>query len=838
MKPRYKRRIAWSVVCFFTTLFLAMIIVPQFINLNNLKPRIENVINEQTGYNATIAGNVNFSLLGGATIVAHDIVSPKGKIEHVLFSVPLHRIFNLESAPLTNDITVYGADLTVNGLVPPKFNNVLNIKNSTITFKDKKYEIINANLNGGLLMGTVRTNQHKYEFDTNGDEFHIKNKTNNLDINGHLFSDGTAHGKLSIDTDNVNEFFDFAIPRIRGNVKLTMEFDWNGQYGFKFSNIVAKSDSGDFNGAITLVDRSETGGMFIENTWTSNNANIDLTQMIDHPFALIASGSLDADLRGTIKIGNLVFGHLRVDAYDTNPKFIGPVEVKINQIIADDVTISGGIVNSSGAVSMPISLPFDNQPSYCLFSGTPDVWTCNEFIHGDLRGSLNVRDNKFEIFVTSDSKMPDQSELVRKAKLLGTDGVINFQFSDMAGSIKIDSKKSVPTYQFAKNKTLNWMGVNMYFLPDTMLDAPGDFTWNEYGMTFTPYSRRWTIDLNKNEFLLSGKNAKEWFQNIDLRSLNDLEYTISGTYKDKTVSNLEIMIAGHVFRGSVSDKNITLSTELFNIDSFINQDFIDNYGEQQFLTADPLTIPFAIPVNFSLSAMRVIYNGDEFANFVYSLRDNTQSFSVTDSLRGNMLVSISKSGTRYNILLQLNKFVINNQLLNTALPLNIADTMITGQANLSTSGQIAYDIWYNMNGKIDLTFDGGFIVGLGIDNFYANANNTTKMNSELMLANALESGVSEIKSLHIAGDYNSGNFTSTEPFTLSMRHTDATGILNISEGRMTANINLVLRGTSPSPAPIQMELLPNGRRNYSLSQIMINFDPDYFRNFVATHDKF
>lgn len=822
MKPRYKRRIFWTTVSVLATGALTLVIAPSFVNLNNLKPKIQTAIFEQTGLNTKIDGNVNFSLLGGATIVAHHVMVDNGTLEHVLFSVPISKIFNLDTAELTGRIFIYGAKFDVSELVPPKFDNKIDFKDSIISFKGKDYEIIQGTLSNGMLNGIVRTNQHKYEFDSNGDEFHITNKNNNLEISGHLYSDGSARGKMSIDTPNVNQWFEFDEPKINERVKLTMDFDWNGDYGFKFSNIIGDN----FYGEIELFD---DGRRNIE--LTSNNADFDLSFLLA-PTGVFRNTAFNLDLNGNLKFADLYFNHVKIDAVGTTS------QIFIRNITADDITINGGTVNANGAENMPIRIKFDDIMTYCLFSGSPTSWKCADFTHGDLVGSLSVENNKFEVFVQSNKKMPNNSDLIKKTKLLGDAGRINFQFADIGGTITVNKNDTVPSYRFAKNKPLSWLRTDLVFLPDSMKNAVGDFVWDDNGMSFIPHSNRWKLSLTKDFFHITGKNAKEWFTQIDLQSFNDFEYKISGNYKKSNISNLEIEIAGHTFTGSAIGNSITLKTELFNIDTFISQDFIDNYGELQFLTADPLMIPFMLDTSISLSADTVIYNGDDFTNFVYSLRNDRQSFSVTDNRRGNLLTSITKEHNKYKILLQLNKFSATGGILSSLMPINIFDTVVTGQATLATHGQIAYDIWYNMSGKIDMAFDGGYINGLGIDNFYANSQNITTLNAEFMLADALENGDSVLKNLHFIGDYNGGNFTTTTPFSLSLRHADATGTVTVNDGKMAVSMNLIMRGTSPLPAPIAMDILPSGRRDYSLSQIMINFDPDYFRDFVATHDKF
>jgi hypothetical protein len=143
-----------------------------------------------------------------------------------------------------------------------------------------------------------------------------------------------------------------------------------------------------------------------------------------------------------------------------------------------------------------------------------------------------------------------------------------------------------------------------------------------------------------------------------------------------------------------------------------------------------------------------------------------------------------------------------------------------------------------MSGDMDITFSDGYLVGMSFDNFYASAENITTLNAEYALANALTSGETKIKTMRIIGTYDDGNFITTQPIELSMRHTTAVGGLAITDNQMTAEFDLTLRGTAPTPVTIELGITPNGARNYSLSEIMQNLDPGFMRAFVKTHDKF
>ena len=96
----------------------------------------------------------------------------------------------------------------------------------------------------------------------------------------------------------------------------------------------------------------------------------------------------------------------------------------------------------------------------------------------------------------------------------------------------------------------------------------------------------------------------------------------------------------------------------------------------------------------------------------------------------------------------------------------------------------------------------------------------------------------QLKQIQIIGDYERGNFITTAPTTIAMRHTTGIGGFAITDGYMTAEFDLTLRGTAPTPATIQLSIIPDGMREYSLSDIMRQIDPGFMRAFVKTHNKF
>ncbi len=822
LKPRHKRRIFWTLMCIVGAIALAIIIIPPMITLNNFRPAIEKSIYEQMAVPAKLNGDIHFSLIGGATIVAHDVIVPTARIGSVMLSIPFHDFFNIEHAQLKNAVVIYDADITINKLSAANFNHTIEIYNSNINFMGRKFHIVRAEFSNGEFHGTVRTDTHKYDVEFSGDTFNIKNKNDNLDITGQIYSDGTIRGHISAETDNLLSWLGFNTTKTNAPIVLNTDFEWDGGNGYKLTNL----NAGTISGNIEILPNGNRNIQLV-----SDDLDYDFS-LPKNPDKLVHKTNMNIDFYGNLKFGKNNFHHLRIQATGTSE------QLQIANIIADDIAITGGTITADGAQNLMITMPIDNVNSMCLFSGTPNKWKCTMFTYGDLSGSLSVDGENFDISVQSDIPMPSGNTFIDMIKKLGTSGRVAFQFSDIGGTYTISGDKTHAHYNFAKDKTLTFMNAQIPFLPEFMKRDYGDFAWRGGMLTFTPHNGTWQLSTYDNYFYLTGHSFKAWFPDIDLQSINDSAYTVSGFYQDGKISNLTIKINNHEFTGSASDNSITLHTSVLSIDAFKNQSFIDNYAELEFRTNEPLLTLFNIPANIALSAENMIYNNNEYKNFVYSLKPNAQTFSIMDADRGNMLATIERDKTNYEIFAQLNRFVINGWLLSDHIPLNIRDTMITGQLEMHTSGQIAHDIYYNLHGSLDLTFDGGIISGFGFDEFYASAENITSLNAEYALARALTGGETKLKQMQIIGDYEHGNFITTAPAKISMRHTDGIGGFAITDGYLTAEFDLTLRGTAPTPATIQLSIMPDGGREYSLSDIMRQIDPGFMRAFIKTHDKF
>ena len=822
-EPKRTNKILLFLLSIIGILWLAVIFIPTQITLNSLKSTVEDAIFTQTGVKAEIHGDVNFSLMGKAAIVAHNVSVPNGVISSVEFYFPLIEIFNIKKSHISGDIHVNGANLHIERLVPFASNNKVIVNDSKIKFLNKEYQIINANFSKENIEALVRTDQHKYEIKSTGNKFVIKNKNNDLNLTGELTKNGGAHGRINITAQDINRWFEFETPRVIEHFPITADFVWNGGYGVKFDNIVAQNISGS-------IEFQDDGYRIVK--LKSKDLDYDVSFFLRDP-SILQNASFDLDFYGDMTFIKEKINHLKIDTVSLDN------QVKINNIIADNIRISGGYIDEEGAHDVYVSGPLSGLHTTCLFNGTPKHWWCKEYSHGNnITSVFSVKDDVIDADVYSTAIYADMKPFVVTIRKLASSGEVRFYYPDTEGTLHLRKDGYTVDYTRLDDKSLNQAKINPKFLPDFMKNEPGDFVWVSGVMIFTPNSKRWQLSKSKDFFILHGENFKDLTRTVDLQSLNDLPYVLSGNYKNGNISDFTVEIAEQKFTGMLSGNSITLKTNVFDLTKFANVSFIEKFEELSFFTNHPILLPFETTMNIALSANKLIYKNTEYNNFVYSLRDNTQTFSISDSNRGNMLATIIKDNIKYKINIQLNKFALDEKILPENMPLNISDTSVTAEIKLKTNGKIAHDIISNTIGTFDISFDGGKLYGLGLAEFYASAPTLTILSGEYALYKALTGGITPIKKMHIVGTYKNGDIKTDEPFTLSMPHTDATGILQIENNEMTAKMKLFLRGASTDPGPIDLTVFPNDARDFSLSEIMMHFDPEYMREFVKSHNQF
>ena len=822
IKSRHRRRLFWTTVVLLGVALIGLVCIPPLLNLNKMRPVLQEKLQKQTGIPTKINGNVNFSLLGSGTIVAHNVEIQNGKIDTVSFSVPFKQIFDLTHATLNPGININNGNIKIYDLFPTPITNTINIYNTNLDFMNHEYKIVRGTLSNNKFTGQIRTPQHKYDINYDNGEFVIINSNDNLHIRGTLFPDGGAAGEMSISTPDINKWFEFENPKINEPVSLSMEFNWDGGYGFDFTNIVANN----YTGNIKLLPN---GYKYIN--FSSENAKLDLS-FIAHDKSMLNNTDLTLDLSGQIKFQDNTFSTVKINASGKNNT------LELKHVVIDHIELTGGTYDNDGLHNTKLHINNMGEKFNCKFSGTPQKWECKNFNYGDISGEITSDNGIFHITATSTGPMPKIQTIRKLISRIGDNGTIDFTFSDMSGNMVVTPKQILPKFNFANNTTLRDLNIDIKFLPEFMSTTRGTYTYKNNKKTFIPQTKQWTLEIDENKFVITGVNFKQWLPGMDLQFLNDMAYAVSGTFNNDTIGDLNIMIGDQILSGVATKTGITLETKTLNLDNFISPLFRENYAEVKFLTNHPLAILFDLPTNISLSADTLILENAKYKNFVYSLKPDTQIFSISDTNRGNMLTIIEKKKFDYDISIQLNKFQMLGELLTFDAPFNIRNSIITAEVKLHTSGQTANDLVYNLSGDIDAILTGGTISGIGFDAFYAASENLTILNAEYALGAALESGKTRLKKLKISGIYKNGNFETTKPFTISMAHVDGVGALFINNRVMTGTFEFVLRGTAPKPASIEMTLTESGRRQYSITDIINNLDIGYMRAFTKTNNKF
>ena len=134
LKPRYKRRIFWSIIAIFGIIVALMLLLPTMINLNSMRGRFESAIQKQTGISARVNGDINFGILGRTTLIARNITFANGTIKELSVTIPFWGLFNLENAPIDGDINLYGAKIAISSLVGDTGKYNVSVHDSVIQF--------------------------------------------------------------------------------------------------------------------------------------------------------------------------------------------------------------------------------------------------------------------------------------------------------------------------------------------------------------------------------------------------------------------------------------------------------------------------------------------------------------------------------------------------------------------------------------------------------------------------------------------------------------------------------------------------------------------------------
>lgn len=845
MKTHHKSHIFWIIVTTLSMLAVGAVFITPTIKFDKLKPALESAIFKNSGLHTKIGGSVRMSLLGGPKMIANNVTISdyNGVIESAILSIPWHEVFN----PITfnSTITLIGADFELSELTPPKITNRIMLRDSAAVFMGKRLSDVNGVLLNGNFIGHMRLDNRKYKFTTSDGNFKITNPDVNLEIVGQLFSDQSgevgASGTMKIETDKINKWFGFEFPVLNNILSANMKFNWT-KNKFQFSEISGNTNGAKFIGEITKTDDFESIKL------TANNLNYDLSIIMKNP-VFLRNSNLDLDISGNLKFGTKTYSRLIFVSRSAQKTF----EIqKLHAIGENESFAASGIINDSGANGVQLEMNENGIKTSCEFFGSTDVWRCSKFViktkNTNVHGSVSVNPTSYDLVIESENMSLEQIIPELKKRFGNRRGHIKFNLQNGRGSADL-TRDIIDNLDFnTDSATLASLHINKSLpLPEQLLNMPGEIsviTSNGKLTSLDFIAPSWSFAMADEAFVLEYSDAKELLSfaasESDLFFMeSNIPIVISGNFKKPFLRDLEIEIGGNILTGYAENGKFNLTTDKLNLDALVDERFLNPNESDGFLHREPLLAAMALQSGaISLTAQSVVLGDQEYSSFVYSLKPNSQQFSITDTARGNILVSISKNKNNYKMMFQANKFMVDGTLLDKSSTLNISDTVITGVANMETHGITSHDIRYNLSGDIEITLDGGTITGLGIDGFYSQALNITRTNAKDYLAQMLVGGNTALKSLNFIGRYENGIFKTTNLITLGVVHSNITGNMEIQSGRASAILNIILRGTAPDLKPIQLKINQNGTRNYSLDDAIFAIDPEYTREFIATHDKF
>lgn len=820
MKPRYKRRLILIFLSFISIIFLCVILIPPYINLNYIKPYLERNLTNTLNQDVIIDGDIHFTLIGHFALTAKNVYVSSGKIDNIKIRFSYLDIFNIKKANYKGYLYIDKANLQINNLSNTTFKNPIKITNSILNYNKQNIHINEIDLRNGNLNGTISIKNNKYNVNYNNNLLYFYDQ--NLKITGKI-ENKKLIGNIKLVTDNIKQYLNIPFYNQLFDLKSELYVDKDS---IKLINIQDKN----INGNIEIDKKTQNINLEM------NNININLQEILNSDLISKKNTYLKLKMNGQIKLNNFDFQNMNIDVYTKSN--ITPAIIYINNIKTDMFEIDKGIIQKNFIKGLNITKIKDNTKFSCNFTGTFDDFKCNPLIIDDMTGNLEVNQNKFKAKIISNKDYNSKlNDIIDKIKANKYSGEIDFTFNDISGILKINSNTEQANYKFAKNKDLNWLAKNFTFLPKTMCKEKGDFVFNNNNFTFTPYSKSFVLIINNNEFQITGNNFKQLFPNIDLQFLKDKEYTLTGNFNEDNIDNLKVEISNHIFYGTINKNYINLTTNVLDLNTFVNKNFIQNFDELQFLIKEPLLTLFDLNKSISFSANSVIYDKNIFNQFVYSIKENSNTISVTDNTNGNILLNINKYKNIYEINIKLNNFYLKDNLLDKKNHFNIIDTYISGDINLKTFGLISYDIRNNLSGNANLILNKGFITNLNIDNFYRNIDNITKSNIEMVLSNLFDNGNTFIKNLKIIGNYDKGIFKTISPFELSIRHGSIFGDISINK-ILSGNIDILLRGISPDSTPITLNINNLGKYSFSTEELIKNLDLDFLQEFIKTHKQF
>jgi hypothetical protein len=285
MKSKQKYRIFWTGAAALAVLAMSYLIIPPLIPLSSLRADLESALSTAAGRPVKIDGDIRLSLLGYPMLAADKVRVEGANIASVRFRVSWPGIFDLKNADIVSGVKVQGLEMDVKTLAIPRFGRKIMISDSVLRYGGREYEVVDGAITDEKISARVRTESHKYDLIVAAGAFVITNLNEALRVEGNLASDDLgnleARGTLSIESRDINKWFEFPNPKISGKTKASMDFYWNEKGEFDFSNIKGTNGKASFAGRVKLWFKD---GVRVHKSvrMKIDNADLDLSFLKDN----------------------------------------------------------------------------------------------------------------------------------------------------------------------------------------------------------------------------------------------------------------------------------------------------------------------------------------------------------------------------------------------------------------------------------------------------------------------------------------------------------------------------------------------------------------------------
>ncbi len=634
----------WGGLTLFVMLVLGLVMVPQFIRLDPMRPSLEAAMSQRFGMSVMIDGNLRLSLVPKPTLIVENVRFDgpiyRGSIGSMTFSIPISEVVHYSQVSIPERLTINRANLIFKGPMsdagmaflssPQKIANTLVFRGAT--FSDGKYTLSNIY---GILRPADRANIFNGSFVFNRESYKaslLRNQSRfHLDLdNTHQVLDLSmdfsirddqilGDGEIKLTSPQFGKFMQtlgydyFKHQMYQNTFAIKTRFSLN-RHNIDLSPLSFASPKLTGNGMIRIPRNSSTDMEIIELSLKTG----DLSQLIPNEksfdselLKLLSNRQIMLDGNGLFTYKNMNFkkfvlkskteenniiriDQLLIEGDTMNIGMAGRISSIDNQLNMDRMNLAFRIFYPSEVITLPktvsgIKLPRE-MSGQCLLNGTYKNWICDPMLivlpNVNATGSLS--------YTTTDN-VPKYSLFIESPKL----DVSDFVTADVSGLR--DTLTYLPSV-FTFNWSLGFKTPEFTYDGTTLLSLSGmlDITpksvkiSNDLPITYKSQDQTTTIsgaiEKDKNSWNFVDFQMNKTQMKLSNQVWTTVKMPLSGSY---FMDKIGTLIAS--FNGPMSYPSINAS--------FINPDF--TFGFERNTNAKNMT--FTITLADAAVAAKILY---------------------------------------------------------------------------------------------------------------------------------------------------------------------------------------------------------------------------------------